>query len=155
MKVIRSKDKLVFELGAREKHLLQQVLNLYPCIPPAHQAISKTARLPEQEASQRLLDDALAEQRAENKAKVQKLLTDPSRLAAHEREWRLSLNALEVEWLLQVLNDIRVGSWIMLGSPEERIEVLNEQTAPHVWAMEMAGQFEMVMLQALEGRRGA
>ncbi|HWX19797.1 MAG TPA: hypothetical protein VN578_07815 [Candidatus Binatia bacterium] len=152
MKLIRStKETLVFQLGPREKHVLLEVLKLYPKIPPAHQPLSKSARLPEQEASQRLLDDALAEQRVENKAQVQRLLSDPRRFATHEKGWRLSLSRPEVEWLLQVLNDIRVGSWLMLGSPEGRIEVLTEQTAPHVWAMEMAGAFEIAMLQALEG----
>jgi hypothetical protein len=64
---------------------------------------------------------------------------------------RLSLSPAEVEWVLQVLNDIRVGSWIILGSPEERLPELNETNAPHVWAMEMAGHFQAQLLEALQG----
>ena len=31
---------------------------------------------------------------------------------------QLTLSGPEIEWLLQVLNDVRVGSWIALGSPD-------------------------------------
>ena len=152
MKLIRGQsDRIVFEFGAREKRLLMELLNLYPCIPPAHQRISKSGRLPDQAASQHLLDEALAEQRAENKKQIQRLVSDPARFAPHGSAFRLSLSTGETEWLLQVLNDIRVGSWILLGSPEERIGTLNAETAQHLWAMEMAGAIQMAMLQALEG----
>lgn len=151
MKFIRAaKDQLVFHLSQREKSLLLEVLKLYPCVPPAHHRLSKSARLPDQPASQRLLDDALAEQRAENKKHLLALLADPQRLRPHEAGWRLTLSLSEVEWLLQVLNDIRVGSWVVLGSPEERFERLDAQTAPHLWAMEMAGSFQMAFLHACE-----
>ena len=60
----------------------------------------------------------------------------------------------ELEWLLQILNDVRVGSWIILGSPEQAMEfkLLNEKTAADFWAMEMSGQFQMNFLAALEKR---
>ncbi|HWH68747.1 MAG TPA: hypothetical protein VNT26_05145, partial [Candidatus Sulfotelmatobacter sp.] len=134
-----AKGQLVFQLGKREKRLLLQVLNLYPCLPPAHQPLSKSAALPDQEASQHLLEEALSEQRAENKKQVQALLADPQRLTENPLGWLLTLTPVEVEWLLQVLNDIRVGSWVLLGSPEQGMALLNEQTAPHIWAMESAG----------------
>lgn len=148
------KDKFVFQLGQRERDLLSEVLKLYPCLPAAYQPLSKSAA-PE-EASRKLLQEALAEQRAENKQQIREFLTDPKRWATHELDWRLSLSPAEVEWLLQILNDIRVGSWVNLGSPEGRCEVLNEKTLPHLWAMEMAGSFQMYFLEVLEGkaRRG-
>ena len=106
-------------MGQREKRLLPQILKLYPRVPPAHHVLSKSGRLPDREANQRLLDEALAEQRAENKKQLQALLADPRRFEHTETGARLSLSPAEVEWLLQVLNDIRVGSWILLGSPEK------------------------------------
>jgi len=51
--------------------------------------------------------------------------------------------------LLQVLNDVRIGSWIELGSPERPLEALGAKTAPAVWAMEMAGAFQMSLLELL------
>jgi len=154
VKLIRdANDHLLFQLGAREKGLLLEILKLYPCLPPAHQRISKSGRLPSASSSQRLLDEALAEQRAENKKQIQHFLSDPKRFVAHDKTWRLFLSATEADWLLRILNDIRVGSWVLLGSPEERIPHLDAKSAPHLWAMEMAGAFEMVMLEALKGRK--
>lgn len=150
MKLIaRPDDGLQFEMASREKDLLIQLLRLYPRIPSSYQPLSKAASL--EQSSQRLLDEALAETRAQNKKALQSLLTDPQRLRQHGGNWRLTLSGPEVEWLLQVLNDIRVGSWIHLGSPETPFKVLNTATAPDVWAMEMAGSFQMRLLEMLEG----
>jgi hypothetical protein len=153
VKLLRSaKDRFVFQLGRREKELLAQILRLYPCIPAAHQPLSKTGNM--EQSSQRLLDEALAEQRQENRKQVEELLADSRRLKQHERTWALSLTSAELEQLLQILNDVRVGSWVMLGSPEPRLELLDEKMAPHVWAMEMAGYFQMRFLEVLDGGQG-
>jgi len=146
-----TKSRLVFQLVQREKRLLLQVLKLYPRVPSAHQKLSKAGRLPEPEANQRLLDEALAEQRAENKKQMQALLADPRRFQETETGCRLSLSHAEVEWVLQVLNDIRVGSWIRLGSPDKKRTALNERTVPDFAAMETAGYFEVQFLAALGG----
>ena len=52
---------------------------------------------------------------------------------------------------LQVLNDIRVGSWIQLGEPDPMSEMsqpLNEQTMILAWTMEIAGLFQNSLLEA-------
>ena len=152
MKLIRaSKAKLFFHLGQREKRLLEQVLRLYPRVPPAHHALSKSGRLPDREENQRLLDEALAEQRADNRRQLQALLADAARFAPRETGCRFWLARSEVEWVLQVLNDIRIGSWVILGSPEGKLESLDARTARDFWAMEMAGYFQMQLLAAAEG----
>ena len=150
MKLVQAtKTKLVFLLGHRESRSLRQILALYPCVPSAHHALSKSGRLPDAEANQRLLDEALAEQRAETKKQLQGLLGDPRRFEHTETGTRLSLSPAEAEWLLQVLNDVRVGSWVNLGSPEEKPAELTAANAPHFLAMEMAGYFQMQLLEAL------
>jgi hypothetical protein len=150
VKLIRgSKTKLLFQLGRREMSLLLQVLKLYPRVPSAHQLLSKSGRLPNREDTQRLLDEALAEHRAANKKQLQTLLADPQRFRQMDDGFRLSLSRAEAEWVLQVLNDIRVGSWIILGSPEGKLDGLSAKTAPDFWAMEMAGYFEAELLEAL------
>ena len=60
----------------------------------------------------------------------------------------------EVEWLFQVLNDVRVGSWVRLGSPEGKPREVTIATAPHFVAMEMAGYFEAELLEALSRESG-
>lgn len=151
MKLIgREKDGFEFQLPSREKDLLWQLLRLYPRIPSNHQPLSKGAKL--DESTQHLLEEALAETRGQNQRALQTLLDDPQRLRPHQGGgWRLKLSNDDVEWLLQVLNDIRVGSWIHLGSPESPLRVINAETAPDVWAMEMAGSFQMRLLEILAG----
>lgn len=144
-------NRCLLELGAREKELLLALLKMYPCIPPAHQRLSKAGAGTDLQSAQRLLDDALAEQRARNKRQVQALFADPGRWVATEGGWKVSVTTSEIEWLLQVLNDVRVGSWLALGSPEQRVETLTEKNAPHLWAMEMSGSFQMALLHLLEG----
>ncbi len=101
MKLVRAtKTKLLFQLGRREDRLFREVLKLYPRVPSAHHVLSKSGRLPHREADQRLLDEALAEQRAEHKQQVAALLADPRRLAPAESGSHLSLRHTEVEWLL-------------------------------------------------------
>jgi hypothetical protein len=146
MKLVRStKTGLVFGLSSREEQMLLRLLKLYPCVPVAHHVLSKAGRLPGAEANQQLLDEALAEQRAQNKIQLQTLLADPRRLEHTESGARLSLSPAEAEW-----NDIRVGSWILLGSPDGKPLELTPAKAPHFVAMERAGYFQMQLLEALE-----
>ena len=151
MKLVKAtKSRLVFELGQREGRSLPQILKLYPCVPSAHHVLNKSGGLPDRVANQQLLDEALAEQRAENRRQVQVLLADPRRFERTETGARLSVSPVEVEWLMQVLNDIRVGSWVILGSPDEKPAEVTAANAPHFLAMEMAGYFQMQLLEALE-----
>jgi len=155
VKLLRvTKGNFLFQFGKREKHLLFQVLRLYPRIPPASFRLSKTSKLPDAEANQRLLEESLTEQRAENRKILQAFLTDSRRFVDTESGSRLSLSPSELEWLLQILNDVRVGSWLILGSPEQgrEFKLLNEKTAPDFWAMEMSGQFQMRFLEAVDKR---
>jgi hypothetical protein len=155
VKLLRvTKSNFLFHLAKREKHLLTQVLHLYPRIPPTTFRLSKSGKLPDAEANQRLLDESLAEQREQNRKTLLAFLNDPRRFTDTESGSRLSISPSELEWLLQILNDVRVGSWIILGSPEQAMEfkLLNEKTAADFWAMEMSGQFQMRFLEALEKR---
>lgn len=151
MKLIRvTQDAFVFHFATREKHLLLELLKLYPQMPSRPNTVSKSGHLPDQATTQRLLDEALAEQRAQNGRQLRCLVSDPRNWIHEEAHWLFTLAKPDLEWTLQVLNDIRVGSWILLGSPEQWSETVNPETAPHLWAMELAGAFQMVFLHALE-----
>ncbi len=140
MKLIRAdKDRFTFGLGKREKGLLFQILQLYPLVPPAHHQLSKSGEGQADAENQRLLEEALAEQRRENRRHVLAMLNEPTRF----RE-------TDAEWLLQVFNDVRVGSWLALGEPEElEIPEVNQTNASYVLAMESAGYFQSALLDAL------
>jgi hypothetical protein len=154
VKITRTGDKFVFHLSRRDQHFFLEVVKLYPRMPSAHHRLSKTAPASEDRGHQQLLEEAMAEQRAENKKLLEELLHDPSRFKETETGGRLSLSPGDLEWLLQVLNDIRVGSWVRLGSPEPRLELaeLNHLTAADFWAMELSGYFQMHFLEAIKGK---
>ena len=78
------------------------------------------------------------------------MLNEPTRFRETDAGLRFTLMAPEMEWLLQVLNDVRVGSWLALGEPEElEIPEVNQTNAPYVLAMESAGYFQSALLDAL------
>jgi len=155
VKLIRTRrDKLVFEISQSEKRLLFDVLKLYPLISATHHRLSKTARSAKHDENQRLLEESLAAQRQENRKNVRAMLDESGRFQAAASGFQLTLSGPEIEWLLQVLNDVRVGSWIALGSPDPEQDkkiVFNEKILPHFRTMELAGAFEMVFLDALSG----
>lgn len=150
MKLIKSgRGHYHFQIGDKEKALLFTVLDRYPAVPAAHQRLSKFEDKPE---AQELLETTLAEHRAVNQGKVAAMLKTPDRFRKDKSGWHFSLSAAEMEWLLQALNDVRVGSWLALGSPDGPVETLgalNDRTAGHFWAMEMSGHFQAALLEAL------
>ena len=154
MKRFRADDKaIVFQLSTRERDILIQLLQTYPVLPPAHQPVSKKLKDPQVTEYQGLLDEALAEQRAANKRQLHAWLAAPGRFQKTKADCRFTLERADSEWLLQVLNDVRVGHWLRLGSPEPgelRPQHLDAKLLPAWLAMEMSGYFQMSILEGLE-----
>jgi hypothetical protein len=150
MKLRRTtKDDFVFQLSAREKQILFETINLYPLVPASHHRLTQAAAAHSDE-NQRLLEESLAEQRTENRRQIEALLKSPERLQKSGKSFHLQLKATELEWLLQVLNDIRVGSWLELGEPDEdKPPKLTPENFRFIVAMEACGAFQSVLLAAL------
>ena len=153
MKFIRQyRDAFTFEVSGREKTWLLAILKLFPLVPLSHHRLSQTTKLPDQEANQRLLEESLQAQRDENQKLVRAMLNETGRFNPCAGGFRFELKRSEIEWLLQVLNDVRLGSWLALGSPDlaqENDLVLTAQTLPQIQRMELAGMFEMFFLNAV------
>ena len=154
MKLIkREGEDFVLHIGRRERRLLLEVLKLYPLVPVARHRVSQTAK--QMDEHQTLLEEALAERRQENKRQLVAMLHEEKRFKETETGYRLTLSAPQMEWLLQVLNDIRVGSWLILGEPDEKKGkpvALTSENARHYAAMEFCGLFQMTLLDAVEQR---
>lgn len=142
-------EQLVFRLSLAEKHLLVALFKLYPRMGTAVAPLSKSGAGPEAEDKQRLLDEALAEQREENRRQLADLLADPKRFKDLKTGCLLVLSRGDFEWVLQILNDIRVGSWTRLGSPEEDLEHVTGDNLSDLGMMDMSGMFVVWFLQAL------
>ncbi len=140
----------VFGFVRKEKLLFEQVLRRFPLIPAAHHRVTRSQNSPQSDA-QPLLDEALAQQRKTNQKRVQEFLSDTIRFQENKRELHCVIRRDEIEWLLQVLNDVRVGAWLALGEPEESVlPQLDQENARDIFAMEMSGYFQSSLLMALE-----
>jgi hypothetical protein len=153
VKLLRVQNEhYVFRLTVWERKLLAVILNLYPVIPAAHQTLSKFPATADK-TNQKLLDEALTEHRNENKKLVRAFLADGKRFRETDVGSWMTLSAAEIEWLLQVLNDIYVGNWILLGSPDEGMWDItpNEENVRHLGTMQLAQNFQGALLHAVSG----
>jgi hypothetical protein len=150
VKLIKAdKDQFSFQMDAKERQILFELLSLYPVIPAAHQRLSKNET---QAEGNQMLEAALAGLRRENKRQIESLVKSATVWIENEQGYGLFLSAGQLEWLLQVLNDVRVGSWVAMGSPdghEEALAAVNSETGQYYWAMEVSGHFQMVFLRAI------
>ena len=152
-RVSADEQAVVFQLRAPEHDALLDILQTYPVVPPAHHSVSKKLNDEHTADYQHLLDEALAEQRTANQKQLHAWLSTTERFKKNKAGYRFTLERADSEWLLQVLNDIRVGHWLRLGSPEPgelKPQHLDAQQLPAWLMMEMSGYFQMSVLEALE-----
>jgi hypothetical protein len=146
-------NRSILQLGRREKDLLLHVLQFYPVLDPAFQPLTKSEAATELQTHQEFLTESLAEHQQDNRAALRRVLGSSSSLREAGQGWHLSLSPVRIEILLQVLNDIRVGSWRNLGCPEPS-EItgvaLSEANLRNLYAMETSGYLQIRLLEALE-----
>lgn len=130
-----------------------KLLALFPVLSTSYHKATRNSDARKIGIDPELLEQALADQQKELKEAVQKMIKQPSRFKLHDLGYVFTVKVNEMEWLLQLFNDIRVGSWVKLGSPKRDggagIEI-TEQNIELAWAMEMAGLFEHTLLEALD-----
>jgi hypothetical protein len=164
MKLIRSKKTgpgpavSVYQISKHEVEWLLAVLRFYPQLNSDYHQITQGVAA-EIVAGQQLLEEAMAQRRAEHKRKLDKFLAMPGRFRQEAPDqFRLTIEPEQMEWLLQVLNDVRVGCWVKLGRPElepmfQRKLTVEESRA--MSALELSGFFQMVFLGAYESSEPA
>ncbi|MGO8698871.1 MAG: hypothetical protein ACLQVY_14245 [Limisphaerales bacterium] len=144
---------LVFEITPGEKAVLLTTLRLFPVLESAHHQLTKN-RNAARASEQRLLEESMAQQQTAHRRKLSQFFRAEKQFFRTEQgELRLALSPPQLEWLLQVLNDIRVGSWVQLGCPEmesARLRLARENPVAFT-AMETSGYFQMVLLEAFRG----
>ena len=146
----QSGDNWRYQLNHQEAELLLGLVRQFPCAGMDPVQLSKTDEHPQAAEREKLLAESLAQHRQELKALAVKLLG--------EDKWRqsgtgrlLTLNSEAREILLQILNDIRVGCWRALGEPEPLEQpITSRQQLAHRQLMELAGYFEMKLLEPEE-----
>ncbi|MGV3774610.1 MAG: hypothetical protein ACO1QB_17050 [Verrucomicrobiales bacterium] len=144
-------DQFVFLVGKRERSMLLQLLQYYPMIDSGHFR-PRTNRKSKELLDEKLLEEALAETRAENKRLLKDMLAETDRFVDNEIGFKFRVKRSELEWLLQILNDIRVGAWAKLGSPDPKLEtdmILKEEYDPLQVTMNLAGFYQSAFLHAI------
>jgi hypothetical protein len=143
----------VYDLTLREGVLLRGLLGLYPAGAPAAAKITKSECDPKAAEREILLNESLAEHR-EKLAVAARELAAPKKLVAKEEGWRIRLGPEERETLLQILNDLRVGSWRALGEPESTEPPsgpLSTEQVHHHGLMQLAAYFVVQLLDEETG----
>ena len=141
-----SAESFVFLAEPAEKESWCDLLKLYP--------LQSSAIQPEDQGNaveQELLLESLASQRRGNARELALLQTGQRGFVREGNLYKLTLKPGQVETLLQILNDLRVGSWQALGCPDQLTRKHlkpTETSVRHVWVMELAGHFQMALLEA-------
>ena len=144
----KSARSYLFELKPEERPVLKQLVEGYPVLPPGALRPRRTPAASKAPADKKLLEEALAQHREEN---ARWLATVFKGALDGQTSDRLLLDGRQIEILLQVLNDIRVGNWVHLGCPDgPNRPRLTAKNAAHYWLIELAGHFQTVLLSALD-----
>jgi hypothetical protein len=149
----RDDTHLSFLIGKREREMFFSLLQRYPVLLAAHYSHRHPPKTEESKKNQDVIQEALAEQQKENRRQLEQLLAQPGRFVENDLGFTFRLTDSEIEWLLQVLNDIKVGSWVQLGEPgphKPDSTPLTEQTMSLYWSMEIAGLFQHTLLEATQ-----
>ena len=156
MKLLRkTTEAFTFELEWIERFQLQEVLRHYPLTPLDHYQIARNTETGPRSGDQPLLEEAMAAHQQSLRQKIHELLMPGRRFAKDADTYLLTLQGEEVEWLLQALNDVRVGCWVHMGCPEEeRLAALNKTNAGYHVLMETALMFQAHLLHALHESDG-
>ncbi len=144
-------ETFVFHLSRRDRGLLLSILKLFPVMDGGSHRLTKGSDAKIQEG-QEWLTAAMGERREQSVKRIERLAKNPGQFFRGEGEaLQMALSGEQLEWLLQTLNEVRVGSWTRLGCPEmaeARKAVQNEQSAAHYTAMEVSGYFQSALLDA-------
>jgi hypothetical protein len=149
VKFLRTTDQgRVYALQPAELQMLLVVLGSFPLLNHSP-AVSKSGEGGPLAEAQQLLEEALAERRQAMRRELEQWVQAAGRFSrtAKSIEWHIEND--HREWLLQILNDVRVGAWRGLGSPENldaARESSDEESARQVALMELAGMFQMTLL---------
>ncbi len=135
-----------YVLSQQEAFFLRLLVQQFPLADFAPVTVSKTeSRAVERE---KLLNESLAAHRNELKQKAEHLVSE-EKFKIREEHLLFHVNLEGREILLQVLNDVRVESWQILGEPENPdkhpLDLPKEKIRYHQF-MQLAGYFEYVLL---------
>lgn len=156
MKLVKQTQKgFQYELNEEDAESLRFLVKQFPITAFSPARISKTDAGAKSAEREKLINESLLGHREELKRKARGLvLRERFNTSEGKQFYRISLEARET--MLQILNDIRVESWRILGEPEDpesRAFQMTGEKFKYYHLMRMAGYFEYHFLN-LEEERG-
>ena len=158
MKLLPRTDKhLAFELDELETQLLTLTLSAYPMAhePWSHPPSSShktNLRPPAGSPDPELLASTLGEVKAAHLSRLETFLSGDGIRQHPEGGSQLFLPLEDVEWFMQVVNELRVASWYRLDCPDEKLESLLAKHPEHLHdllRLDFAGMMLDGILRAL------
>jgi hypothetical protein len=138
------KDGWEYRLDQKEADALRFLVDEFPLTPISPARISRADSSHDAIEREKLLNESLVEHRKELKRQARDL-AGPEKFKASKKNLVFRINNAEREVLLQILNDIRIESWRILGEPEnlemDILKLSNQKLRYHHF-MHLAGYFE-------------
>lgn len=156
MKLVKQAPKgFQYELEEEDVESLRFLIKQFPIVSFSPAKVSKTDTGSNAVEREKLINDSLRTHREELKRKARGLVLRKKFKASDGKQfYRITLAARET--MLQILNDIRVESWRILGEPENpevNAFLLTGEQFKYYHFMRLAGFFEYHFLN-LEEERG-
>lgn len=142
--VKQAKGKWQYLLNPTEKSLLKSLLKHFPFAADTPVKITRTDTDSKVAEREQLLNESLVEHRQELQRQALSL-SGARKFKKAEPGYLFTITSGEREFLLQILNDIRVGCWVSLGKPQSMDlpkATPSALEAAHRSLMDLAGYFE-------------
>jgi len=150
----QTKRGFQYELDGEDAESLRFLVRQFPISVFSPANISKTDSGSKSEEREKLINESLLAHRMELKRKARQLvMREKFKTSDGKQFYRISLPARET--MLQILNDIRVESWRILGEPEDpeaSVFRLTGDKFKYYHFMRLAGYFEYHFLNLDEER---
>jgi len=144
-------DHYVWSLSASEKRALIMIVEEFPMLDGSLRPLSSDAT-PEAAEHNQLLIEALAERRQQMRQDARAILSAEGTFQKQGPKLKLRLKRSEADCLLQIANDVRVGCWTRLGSPDPASvpwwELIGDN-AKFGFLLDACGVLQMQLIHAL------
>jgi hypothetical protein len=151
----QTKRGFQYELDGEDAESLRFLVKQFPITAFSPANISKTDSSSNAEEREKLINESLRAHRTELKRKARDLVLGEKFKKSDDKQfYHISVQARET--MLQILNDIRVESWRILGEPEDPEASVFRVTGDkfkYYHFMRLAGYFEYHFLNLEEEER--
>lgn len=139
-------------MSEAEEDLVRDVFSAYPLVANESRELTKSDGHEDLQEDTELLRSSIAEHNQLSRVRLDKWLADPDTFRRIEEQRVLTIKTEDTDWMLQILNDLRIGSWQQLDCPsqEELSQVsLNSETFRPLCTMEFSGILQSILLSQM------